>query len=1191
MDLTPYVPRVVLQWAEDYPDARYRSLEGSLAFCDLSGFTAMSEKLAVLGRLGAEELADVLNLLFAALLDDAASYGGSLLKYGGDAVLLFFEGDDHAARAAAAVHTMRATLRRLGRVKTSRGYVRVRMSVGVHTGAFDFFLVGSSHRELIVTGPGTTECCDMETAADAGEILLSPATAAALPPSCVGERKGAGLLLARKPRARSEPPTPINTIVDATQFVPVGLREHVGRPGVEGEHRHIGVGFISFGGLDHLLADRGPETTGAELDALIRLCQDAFDRHGVTFLYADVYGDGGKVFFVTGAPVAHADNEERLLHASREINDAYAGAFHLHTGLNRGYVFAGDIGSKFRRTYTVLGDAVNTAARVMASCSADSQIRAMPPVLDLAATRFEADAQPPFAAKGKALPLETFAVGAPLGARRADVSLPLIGRDAQLAQLHAALEGAGSLVVVTGPAGIGKSRLVEDFAIQARADGVRVFTTFAEAYQQSTPYFALATLLQTWLGPDATASDFIASATAGLDSESGQVALTQRVVDLWREAVGARTAWIIENADLLDEASAVVVRNLATTFADAQLRIVAVGREAVANRALPADETLTLDALARDDAVALARIADPHLLPHDAGMLADRSGGNPLFLRQLVAAGVDSAETADTVETAVAARIDTLPPDAREVLRAAAVLGGRFERELLRDVLGNARVDLAQLAEFVGTERDEVFFRQSIFREVAASELTFRRRKQLHHAAARAIDARPGTKPLERLSLHFHEAGAWDESWDYSWRAGAAAFTTVAKAIAAVYFERALEAGRSLKKPGEDLGHVAAQLGLAWSFAGRVERARAAYALGRRLAPKSGRARAMLEQREGALAAELGDANAALRWFRRSRASLPPETIRDGDHEAMECGIGTLAGASTTKIRMGRLASAIADFRDAQALAMRSGSPWLVGTVENIGVLLAYAQGDVEGAAEHARRALDAMRADGRAPGSVAIQLSNLAAVQFVLGDLPAAVAYGLESYEVATKQGNAGMAAEARSNLAEALIEQGQWTEASRHVEEAAAVFNITGSANAAFTTMLDARLRVRQGDPTDLDEATCATLNELGVGDAAMIAKAEYAVASGDLATARGLLDEHAGLIAAQPLRLALHGAIDSAAIPVLLDEATATGARVSAVLLRVLAGGSLAADADARALGIVDVPCWAKPSWHDRMTATSQ
>src|SRR5438309_5840987 len=151
-DLTPYVPRLVLSWAEDAPDARYRQIAGTMAFCDISGFTAMSERLARQGKIGAEELTDVLNDVFADLLERAAEYGGSMLKYGGDAVLVFFWGDGHERRAAAAAAAMRAGLRGVGKRQTSAGRVALRMSVGIHSGDFDFFLVGSSHRELIVAG-------------------------------------------------------------------------------------------------------------------------------------------------------------------------------------------------------------------------------------------------------------------------------------------------------------------------------------------------------------------------------------------------------------------------------------------------------------------------------------------------------------------------------------------------------------------------------------------------------------------------------------------------------------------------------------------------------------------------------------------------------------------------------------------------------------------------------------------------------------------------------------------------------------------------------------------------------------------------------------------------------------------------------------------------------------------------------
>src|SRR3954454_23943254 len=195
VDLTPFVPRVVVDWLRADPDAKHRRLEGTLAFVDISGFTALNERLAQKGKLGAEEVTDVMNRTFERLLDVAYAAGGGLLKFGGDALLLFFTGEDHAARACDASFGMRQALDDLGEPQTSVGPVTLKMHVGIHADTYDFFLVGESHRELLLTGPGVTRTVEMESGAEAGEILVSDETAAALPEDVLGEAKAGGRLL------------------------------------------------------------------------------------------------------------------------------------------------------------------------------------------------------------------------------------------------------------------------------------------------------------------------------------------------------------------------------------------------------------------------------------------------------------------------------------------------------------------------------------------------------------------------------------------------------------------------------------------------------------------------------------------------------------------------------------------------------------------------------------------------------------------------------------------------------------------------------------------------------------------------------------------------------------------------------------------------------------------------------------
>ena len=113
--LTPYVPRLVVDWLRQTPGAMHQEIEGSMVFVDISGFTALSERLGRRGKIGAELMRDTLNVVFISLLDEAYDYGAGLLKWGGDALLLLFDGPHHEERACRAAWEMQQTLDRVGR--------------------------------------------------------------------------------------------------------------------------------------------------------------------------------------------------------------------------------------------------------------------------------------------------------------------------------------------------------------------------------------------------------------------------------------------------------------------------------------------------------------------------------------------------------------------------------------------------------------------------------------------------------------------------------------------------------------------------------------------------------------------------------------------------------------------------------------------------------------------------------------------------------------------------------------------------------------------------------------------------------------------------------------------------------------------------------------------------------------------
>src|SRR5512139_2605300 len=112
-----YVPRMLQQHLVDDPSGRAWEAEGTAAFVDVSGFTQLSEALARKGREGAEQITDVIGHVFEPMLAVAYDNGGSLLKFGGDALLLWFDGEGHARHAARATVLMRSVLADVGRIE------------------------------------------------------------------------------------------------------------------------------------------------------------------------------------------------------------------------------------------------------------------------------------------------------------------------------------------------------------------------------------------------------------------------------------------------------------------------------------------------------------------------------------------------------------------------------------------------------------------------------------------------------------------------------------------------------------------------------------------------------------------------------------------------------------------------------------------------------------------------------------------------------------------------------------------------------------------------------------------------------------------------------------------------------------------------------------------------------------------
>jgi class 3 adenylate cyclase/tetratricopeptide (TPR) repeat protein len=732
-------------------------VSAAVLFADISGFTRLTEQLAQQGLAGAEKLTDLLNAYFERLITLISAHGGDVVKFAGDAQLALWTTlalqEDLPTLTLRAAHCALAVQDQLHDCEVAPG-IRLSMKIGVGAGDVVTMHLGGllGRWELLLAGAPLVQVGIAEGRARPGEVILSPQAWALSRAQVMGTPLEYGGLrlesVLRPPSSRPAPPAPVTPAAEGAlqAYLPGAIRSRLvaGQTGWLAELRRVSVLFVHLPDMNH----EAPDAL-RQMQDIMHVLQSSLYRYEGSINKLSVDEKGLTLVAALGLPpLAHEDDAARAVQAALALREGLRGRGIRHgIGVTTGRVYCGEIGSSGRREYTLIGQVVNRAARLMMAAGDD--ILCDEPTRHDAQGRFVFAALPAVTLKGMAEPVPVFR---PCGeAPCAPCRRPLLGRDSERARmadhLHALDQGGGRCVLIEGEAGIGKSRLLADLVEQAQCRGFLCLVGSSDAIEKTTPYHAWRPIVARLLDLDPRADPAVrrARVLSRLASSADLLArapLLNSILpldlpenDLTREMHGQvradntcelvarllqaevarqRTLVVIEDAHWLDSASwAVTV--LASRVVHPLLLVIAMRP---LTESIPAEycelaqsaglDRLVLDTLPPDvtRAFVCQRLGVTAVPDVVAELIVNKTQGNPFFSEELALALQDAGlivvegdrcreapqvdwkaiTLPDSVQGAITSRMDRLSPALQLTLKVASVIGRVFALRILRDV-------------------------------------------------------------------------------------------------------------------------------------------------------------------------------------------------------------------------------------------------------------------------------------------------------------------------------------------------------------------------------------------------------------------------------------------------------------------------------------------------------------------------
>ncbi len=505
---------------------------GAVLFADLSGFTHLTDILAheMGAQRGAEEISLQLDRIFGVMIACVHDYAGSVISFSGDAVTCWFDdapigasvSHNGAMRAAMSAFAIQEAIRALRGVRTPLGTaIAVGVKVAVAAGVTRRFLLGhpAEQRIEVLAGYLVDRTAAAEKLLQPGEIALGPEVVALFGPAVAirewreasGDERFAIVSNVTAPLIPSpwqSFPTIEPQIAQGWVLKPVYSRIQSVQGQFLAELRPVVTMFLSFAGINY----ERDEDAGQKLYDYASWVQATL-RHYEGYLLQFIIGDKGSYcYMVFGALQAHENDATRAIAAATVLHrppPEVAFVKDIRIGISSGTLHVGAYGSPARRTFGVVGNESNVAARLMSAAN-PAQILVTPRLASRAAPTFDYEDLGTLALKGLARPVSVLSL---VGSRRPPGRLlhtaspaHVVGREGESAYLIQKLRqlqnGGSSTILIEGEAGIGKSHLLSGFLEEARRAGVFTLFGAGDAIEQATPYFAWRPIFRSLLAID-----------------------------------------------------------------------------------------------------------------------------------------------------------------------------------------------------------------------------------------------------------------------------------------------------------------------------------------------------------------------------------------------------------------------------------------------------------------------------------------------------------------------------------------------------------------------------------------------------------------------------------------------------------------------------------------------------------------